>query len=302
MKLNKFFHRKKNFYSIFLFHGVIKNITKGIRNYNNKHMLENKFVSILRKLKEYGHCISMDELIYFRKKNINLKKNTFLITFDDGFENNYSVAAPILDDLKLPALFYFSTEFVENNSMSWTDKVEHCLQETKNRNLKLPWIKKLISIKNNNDKIIATENIRKYIKSRLEFDIPNFLDNLFDQLKINNINNTNYEIDKKINWKKINNMRQNKLFSFGGHSHLHKSLASFDDENLKNQINLSLSLFKKKSQINLKYYSYPEGMHCDFNSKIIKNLKIKKIKSCPTAIPGYNNITDDLFRLKRISL
>ncbi len=302
MKLNKFFNHKNNFYSIFLFHGVVKKNNFGIRNYNKKHILEKEFLSILKELKKKGNCISIDELIYFKKNKINLKKNTFLITFDDGFENNYSVAAPILDDLKLPTTFYFSTEFIEKNSMSWIDKIEHCLQETNIKYLKLPWLKKKISIKDNNRKIYTAENIRKYIKPRLNFKIDSFLNNISSQTKVKILNNTNYEIDKKINWKKIKKMNQNSLFTFGGHSHEHKSLASFNNKSLIKQIDMSINFFKKKSKIDLMHYSYPEGTQNDFNKNIINILKKRKIISCPTALFGYNKLEDDLFKLKRIMI
>ena len=52
--------------------------------------------------------------------------------------NNYSIAAPILNDLKIPATFYFSTDFVENNTMSWIDKIEYCFEkDKKQKNFKL---------------------------------------------------------------------------------------------------------------------------------------------------------------------
>ena len=51
-------------------------------------------------------------------------KNSFALTFDDGFENNMSIAAPILTDYKVPATIYVTTNFIENNEMSWIDKIE----------------------------------------------------------------------------------------------------------------------------------------------------------------------------------
>ena len=51
----------------------------------------------------------MNEIIFMIKKQ-TIPKRSFVITFDDGFENNYSVAAPMLDDLNIPATFYFSID------------------------------------------------------------------------------------------------------------------------------------------------------------------------------------------------
>ena len=54
-----------------------------------------------------------------------------LFSFDDGFKNNYSVAAPILDEFQIPAVFYISIELVNTNMMFWVDVLEDCINLTK---------------------------------------------------------------------------------------------------------------------------------------------------------------------------
>ena len=75
----------------------------------------------------------MDEISDIIKHKKDLPKNSFAITFDDGFENNYKIAAPILKKYNLKSTFYFSTELVENNSMSWIDKVEYAFEKSKQK-------------------------------------------------------------------------------------------------------------------------------------------------------------------------
>ena len=106
---------KSNFFQIFLFHGVIKKKKFKIRNYNNKHLLENYFYKIIKNLKDNGKALSMDEIIFIKKNKQKFPKKSFAVTFDDGFENNYNVAAPILDDLNIPATFYFSTNCIKKS-------------------------------------------------------------------------------------------------------------------------------------------------------------------------------------------
>ncbi len=299
--LRNLFNEKKNTFSIFLFHGVIKKNFFNIRNYNQKHILKKDFIKILKYLKQKGTSLSIDEIINYKKNKVKFPKNSFNITFDDGFENNYSIAAPILNKMKIKTTFYFSTDFVQNNSMSWIDKVEYCLEKTKQKSIFVDEIGELI-LTNKFYKVKALKKIRKIIKKKINININVFVTKIFKICKVKKIKSLNSNIDKKINWRQIKKLNDNYLFTIGGHSHNHMPLTSFKGKDLDLQINKSINLFKKKLNITLRHYSYPEGQKIDYNEKIIKKLKLKGIKCCPTAIKGYNSQNTDLFNLRRIQI
>ena len=83
---------------IFLLHGVIKNNNFSVRNYNNKHILDTDFKLFLKTLLETGTPVSMDDVLSY-SNGTPMPRKPFAITFDDGFQNNLSVAAPILKEL-----------------------------------------------------------------------------------------------------------------------------------------------------------------------------------------------------------
>ena len=299
-KIKKYLHIPRNNFVIFLLHGVIEKNLFEVRNYNKKHILKKKFIKILRLLKKRGNVLSLDEILYNIKNNINLPKNTYAITFDDGFENNYSLAAPILDDLNLPSTFYFSTDFIESNTMSWIDKIEYCVELKKKGEVYIPWLKRKIQFNSKKSKIYLLENIRYFVKNNFGFDINNFVNHFFNQCNIKIINHSNINIDKKINWKQTSLLKNHRLFKVGGHSHEHLSLGLLSGKESTLQIRKSFRLFKKRINLNLDHYSYPEGRKIDYNKSIITTLKSSGIKLCPTAIEGKNNLNSSLFDLKRI--
>jgi len=45
-----------------------------------------------------------------------------IITFDDGYADNYECAAPILKELDLPATFFITTQFIDSDVVPWWDK------------------------------------------------------------------------------------------------------------------------------------------------------------------------------------
>ena len=299
----KLFRNNSNYYSVFLFHGVIKKNKFTIRNYTNKHILENVFYSFLKKLKKKGNPLSLEEIIFNKKNNLKIPKNSFTITFDDGFENNYSIAAPILTDLNLPATFYFSSDFIQNNNLSWIDKVEICIEFSKNKFIHDPIDKKLINLRDVKNKISFLKKLRFNVKRNLKINTESISLDIINQTNVKISKFLDNELDKKISWQKVKSLSSNKLFTIGGHSHKHLSLTSLSMLELKKQVDRSFKLFKKNAKIDLKHYSYPEGQKIDYNTKIIKILKSKGIICCPTAISGHNHLfKDDLFNLKRIMI
>ena len=62
-----------------------------------------------------------DAIGWVRGKN-NLPPNCFLLTFDDGFRELYDVIAPILSDKGIPATFFISSAFLDNQELCYKQK------------------------------------------------------------------------------------------------------------------------------------------------------------------------------------
>ncbi len=125
--------------AIFLFHGVIRPLQTEVRNYTRKHLPVDDFVAVLRSLKARGTPVSMDDVIADRAGRAPLPQHAFAITFDDGFANNLTVAAPILAEEKVPATFYVTTDFIDRNRMSWIDRIEYAVEAVRQGSLRCPW-------------------------------------------------------------------------------------------------------------------------------------------------------------------
>ncbi|HDZ77016.1 MAG TPA: polysaccharide deacetylase family protein [Candidatus Omnitrophica bacterium] len=58
------------------------------------------------------NVIPLTELIELISKGEKIPHNTVCITFDDGYENNYTKAFPILEEYNLPATIFIIVDFV----------------------------------------------------------------------------------------------------------------------------------------------------------------------------------------------
>tara|TARA_E500000178_G_scaffold356643_1_gene436539 strand:+ start:2320 stop:3246 length:927 start_codon:yes stop_codon:yes gene_type:complete len=291
----------KNSISIFLFHGIIDSHfkSKTITNYNNKHIQAKDFRYFLRDISKISDPISMDEVYEITKEKKKLNSKKFAVTFDDGFENNLSIATPILKKFKIPYTIYITTKFIENNFMSWIDTIDYAIDKTKRKNLKIPGFKKKFLINSRSKKILILNKIRSYVKSNKKVDPYKFSKQICDHLSINKFPRNNV-IYKKLSWKQIKMLFKNNLCIIGGHSHSHKILGYLSNSELKYEVEKSCKLIRKNLGFKIEHYSYPEGFKKSFSKKVISLLKKNNIKCCPTALNGYNNEKSNPFLLKRL--
>jgi peptidoglycan/xylan/chitin deacetylase (PgdA/CDA1 family) len=70
-----------------------------------------KFESFCRFFREHFRVVSLSELVTGARAGRDMA-GALAITFDDGYLDNYEVAAPILSKLGLPATFFVTTGFV----------------------------------------------------------------------------------------------------------------------------------------------------------------------------------------------
>ena len=284
---------------IFLFHGVIKNNYNSVRNYNNKHISKEKFFTVLTSLINIGVALTMDEVIYHLLNKKPFPDKSFSITFDDGFENNFSIARPILQSLKIPATFYLASNFIDKNKMSWIDRVSYAIDISSEGKIETPWGEEAF-YNDKDSKIACLKSIRKNKKNSLKDDFDDFASLVEKQLKLDKFDKNDSELDLKMNWSQVKQLSKDSLFTIGGHGHNHKILSYLSEEKLRYEVNSSLNLIQKETGITCNHYSYPEGQENYFNNEVIECLKESGIVCCPTALDGVNTLSDDLFHLKRI--
>jgi len=138
------------------------------------------------------------KVVEYWENGATLPPRCFAITFDDGFENNYSVAAPILKDLHVPATFYITTDFVENNSMSWIDRIECCLARVPQGSLHLPWERNEHCFQTAEEKIWILKRIREKAKLIKSIDVDWLVSDIFNQCGIDEIYSSNDQLDLKM--------------------------------------------------------------------------------------------------------
>lgn len=87
------------------------------------------FYDQLEYLKKNFNVIPVEELAGGIAEN-KIPDHAVALTFDDGFKDNYTTAAPLLDWYELPATFYVSTRHLADEQTYWWDALEDVLFHT----------------------------------------------------------------------------------------------------------------------------------------------------------------------------
>jgi peptidoglycan/xylan/chitin deacetylase (PgdA/CDA1 family) len=286
--------------AIFLFHGVIPLQRHAVRNYTGKHIQALLFAECMRRLAAAGQALSMDEVLASCESGERLPPRAFAITFDDGFENNRSIAAPILADFKIPATIYVTSDFIERNGMSWIDRIEQAVEEAPAQVLHVDWAQAAFPLTDPESRIAFLNAVRKHVKSTPGCDPNAFADTLTAQLGKTDGSAGDDQLDLKLTWAQVRELHESELFTIGGHSHTHPILSFLKPDQLAVELDTSLSMLREKAAVGPTHYSYPEGLEHCYSDEVITALKQRGVRCCPTAIEGINRAGHDPFQLRRI--
>ena len=100
------------------YHGVTKRDSGSADDPKGLHVNYRRFLKHLTFLQRHYRIISLDEYLLAKAGRLSLLPYSLVLTFDDGFRNFLTVAAPILAERNLPATVFLITDHTtaENGS------------------------------------------------------------------------------------------------------------------------------------------------------------------------------------------
>lgn len=297
----RFINRKK--IRILIYHGVENKQTDFSLGIPSLVISTKNFEKQIKYLSKSYNIISMHDLTNHIKKKIPFPSNSVIITFDDGFKNNFINAFPILQKYNIKATVFLITDYIDTLKISWLDKLVYILkkigiskfiEEFKN---KFPAYSNLIE-KTGQKNII--DQISFLLIDKVDDNIRRkFIQNLYNKFKIK-INKEKIK-DLYLSWEEIKKMDDAGI-SFGSHTSTHPVLSLLDYEKAKKEIFNSKKNIEVKLNKEINLFAYPYGRKNDFDINIKKILINKSFLCAVSTIDGFNEINSDLYELKRICI
>ena len=131
---------------------------KHLYNVRTTAMFEKDLDTFLK----YYKPMALDELVKrSRREDIKIMKPRFFLSFDDGLRSCKEVIAPILKRKGIPATFFVTSGFVDNNELFFRHKISLIIDSLKNKNVNESQRKEISNILNFEE--FNTEMISKYL-------------------------------------------------------------------------------------------------------------------------------------------
>ena len=295
-KIPQLFHKLvyQDELTIIAYHGIIRS---PLMVHDWCFVDEDSFSMQIGYLKKRFEIVSLSKAVE-RLRNGEIKHPTVVITFDDGYQNNFDVAFPILYREKIPATIFLTTGLINTNDTVWYCRLNLALGQTHRHLIEWNGFKFDLSTSDLKAKASAVvqESLKKLSPSQLMAAIRNMILQLGDEpdspIKIGSPFRM---LDKKA----IRGMMASGLIEFGAHTHHHAILSQLSDEQRYDEIRQSIDTIYELTGHPCKCFAYPNGRMEDYDSDSIKNLKACGIKMAVTAIAGPNNRMTPSMELRR---
>jgi peptidoglycan/xylan/chitin deacetylase (PgdA/CDA1 family) len=296
-------HLSSNF-TILMYHQIIDT------NYNKVDSIQpgmvtakNTFDKQMKFLKKHYKVISLDALVDGIKNKIYFHPRSVVITFDDGWKDNYFLAFPVLKRYGLPATIFLSTDYINTSKVLWFWKVNLTLRRglltSENVRAILDSLKEINPQKK---KIILDSfaSTDKFI-GNLKKTEPEFQEKITDlMIKTSKIDPE--EIDGRkwiLDWTKIKEMSENQI-SFGSHARSHRILTFLNSTEIREEVVESKKVIEEKVKKPVSSFAYPNGDYAIPIKDAVKEAGYQC--ACTTDRPGNQPEEIDLFALRRIGI
>lgn len=255
---------------------------------------ENLFWAQMKWLKRNCHPIWPEKLKEAATKRSSAK-TPILVTFDDGYRDYYERALPILADLKIPAIVFVATSFMDNQRMIWTDIVTWAIHVSRKKTLTLPWNPDTrLDLMSAAGRGLAGERIKAALKDLPNSQRENYLEDL---LKALDVEEDLIPEKQMMNWEEV---RQTLEWTrIGGHSHTHPILSKLDEYRLDEEIRVCKERIMSEVGVAPKYFAYPNGRRTDFNDNVIDVLKQHGFEMGFATVGGLADDKTDWWAIRR---
>jgi peptidoglycan/xylan/chitin deacetylase (PgdA/CDA1 family) len=230
-----------------------------------------------------------------------LPRRSLALTFDDGYNDNYEHAFPILKGYRIPATFFVVTDAMGGKLRLWWDEVSEAIRCLSNDsragngkhsgfpNRLVPFVERLAS--GRDSRAVSQELV--WCLNDLPLDERSRL--LEALMELTNLP-SKQRPDLMLTWEQVRELYHSGM-QIGSHTRTHAFVDELGEEQLYAEIMGSVQILQQQLGMPTTLFAYPRGRGGEAVEKFLEEVGIQV---AVTTESGYNEPTANCLRLKRL--
>lgn len=259
---------------------------------NTKFRGVDKFGEEIRLLKKHTHVISLKDYV---DDKLNRERLNVAITFDDGFQNNFFLAKPILEKHNVPATFFITPIWEQGKNILWADLVDHITPLAPHKIC----ITGEVYTKNIFGKYFHTSGLS--IHQHVMKQGRSFINDLYKALlpfsKFMEYKSAE-EYWKLMTPRMVKELSECNLFTIGSHGFTHTNLCFLANEEATDELTSSKNILENLIQKPIDFFASPFGAHDErtisltrqagYKHQVFTTLFIKNLEAEKDIVPRFS--------------
>lgn len=237
-------------------------------------------------MKEHFSIVTMEQVIDAVERKINLPENALLLTFDDGYADNYTFVLPILEEFGVQGSFFIPGKTFTTHQLLDVNKVHYILASADILKLVEDVKKEMDYFRGQEFDYASTEELfQKYaianrfdpketifVKRMLQTVLPEKVRNMISSKlfeKYVGVSEEQLAYELYLTEDQIRTMKRHGMF-IGVHGYDHYWLGNLESEQMKTDISMALDTLDEFIDRKHWVMNYPYG---SYNSEVIDYIK-----------------------------
>ena len=243
------------------------------------------------------HVVPLEQAVTLLKRR-QIVRPTAVITFDDGFQNVFETAFPILHELRLPCTIFLTTSLLGTKDTIWFARLHDAVSSAAKSTLSLQG--RTLDLSSPFARSRASATVQTFLKELPVQELRSTMQVIMKELE--------YDIEKPLpegspyrilDALSIRTMVDSGLVEFGGHTANHSILSKLAPQDAELEIHHCLAHVSRLTGKPCRLFAYPNGRAVDYNENIVRMLERHGVVAAVTTIMGPNLTETPRLELRR---
>jgi peptidoglycan/xylan/chitin deacetylase (PgdA/CDA1 family)/CelD/BcsL family acetyltransferase involved in cellulose biosynthesis len=219
-----------------------------------------------------------------------------VITFDDGYEDNYLHAFPILERYGIPATIFLTTGSIDSGGPLWFERLALACKTSPHPAVELELqVPRRFPLRNEKERLVAKDEIYGFLRNLTDSQRQERLEEFLGVL---GGRDRGEESGRMLSWDQVRLLKSRRI-DFGGHTVTHPFVSRLSRRQAVWEVAECKRRIEEELQSTVEHFAYPSGRETDFSPWNKEVIREAGYRAAVSTLWGVNHPGTDRMELRR---